>query len=86
MASQEESLRVMLENDPNGPVSPPKKPPASGEPGKCRNFHHALAAEGGGRVVRMGTIPSLDRFQAQVIWEMSAKRKLTCGSAYQGHD
>ena len=27
----------------------------------------------GGRLVRIGSIPSLDRLQAQAIWEMSAK-------------
>ncbi len=37
----------------------------------CRYFHHALDAGGGG-VVRMATIASRDRFQAQSIWEMSA--------------
>jgi len=26
-----------------------------------------------GRIVKMGSVPSLDRFQAQAIWEMSAQ-------------
>ena len=30
------------------------------------------AGFGGGRIVKLGSIPSLDRFQAQAIWEMSA--------------
>jgi len=38
-------------------------------PRKCQNFHDAVDA--GGRDVKIATIPSLDRFRAQPIWEMS---------------
>ena len=36
---------------------------------KTTEIHAALAS--GGRIVTLGSIPSLDRFQAQAIWEMS---------------
>ena len=36
---------------------------------KTTEIHAALAS--GGRIVKMGSVPSLDRFQAQAIWEMS---------------
>ena len=38
---------------------------------KTTEIHAALAS--GGRIVTLGSIPSLDRFQAQAIWEMSVK-------------
>ena len=38
---------------------------------KTTEIHAALAS--GGRIVTLGSIPSLDRFQAQAIWEMSDK-------------
>ena len=34
------------------------------------------AGFGGGRIVKLGSIPSLDRFQAQAIWEMSDESHL----------
>ena len=37
---------------------------------RTTEIHAALAS--GGRIVKLGSIPSLDRFQAQAIWEMSA--------------
>jgi len=43
---------------------------------KTTEIHAALAS--GGRIVKMGSVPSLDRFQAQAIWEMSDKDCCRC--------
>jgi len=37
----------------------------------AKNDGNFAALASGGRIVRMGSGPSLDRFQAQAIWEMS---------------
>jgi len=47
-------------------------------------IHSALDAGGGG-VVRMATVPSLDRFQAQAIWEMSVKARRGYFSPFKMH-
>lgn len=64
----------MLENAPVAPVPGSQRGLLGLEHGKMSKSSHALdTGGGGGGVVIMARIASLDRFQAQLKWEMSVE-------------
>ena len=63
------TLRPTLKSNPNGPFPGLQNRPRRARAEKMPEL--SRRARRGGHDVKIGTIPSLDRFRAQPIWEMS---------------